>query len=65
MLLNPTNTKALVITWPRTLAPIFFNLVLDGSVVEKVTEMKVPAVVLDTKLSFESHNRLIAASASS
>ena len=52
MLLNPMITKALVISRSRTLAPIFPNLVLGGTVVERVTELKVLGVVLDTKLSF-------------
>ena len=39
----------------QTLTPIFSNMVLDGTVVEKVTELKVLGVVLDTKLSFQGH----------
>ena len=50
------KTKALVIPMWRTLALIFLHLVLDGTVVERVTELKVLGVVLDTKMSFESHN---------
>ena len=65
MLVNPMKTKALMISRSRTLAPIFPNLVLDGTVVERVTELKVLSVVLDLKLSFENHIRSIAASASS
>ena len=65
MLVNPKKTKALVISRSRTLAPIFPNLVLDGSVVERVTDLKVFGIILDTKLSFESHISSIAASASS
>ena len=38
---------------------------LDGTAVEKVTELKVLGVVLDTKMYFGSHIRLIAAYASS
>ena len=49
----------------RTLMSICSNLVLDGNVVERETELKVLGVVLDAKLSFEGHIRLIAASASS
>ena len=54
-----------MISRSRTLAPIFLNLVLDGTVVERVTELKVLGGVLDTKLSFESYIRSMAASASS
>ena len=46
------KTKSLVIRRLRTLAPIFPNLVLDGTVVERVTELKVLGVVWDTKFSF-------------
>ena len=62
-LLNPIKTKALVISRSRTIAPIFSNL-LNGNVVERVAELNVLGVVLDTKPSLESHIRLIAASAS-
>ena len=65
MLMNPMKTKALVIFRSRTLAPIFPNLVLDDTVVNRVTELNVLGVVLDTKLSFESLIRSMAASASS
>ena len=64
-LVNPKKTKPLVISWSRTLALIFPNLVLDGTVIERVTELKVLGVVLDTKVSFEGHIRSMAASASS
>ena len=37
---------------------------LDGTVLGSLTELKVLGVILDTKLSFESHIRSIAASAS-
>ena len=42
-----------------------FSNFFNGIVAERVTELKVLVVVLDTKLSFESHIRLTAASASS
>ena len=63
--MNLMKTKALVISRSRTHAPIFHNLVLDATVVERVTELMVFDVVLDTKLSFEGHIRSIAAYASS
>ena len=43
----------------------FPNSLLDDTVVERVTKLKVLGFVLDTNLSFESHCRSIAASASS
>ena len=64
-LVNPLKTKALVISRPRRLAPIFPNWLLYGTVVERVTELKVLGVVLDAKLSFEGHIRSVAASSSS
>ena len=49
-----------------TLSPVFPNLVLDGTVLERLTELKVFGAVLDKKkLSFDSLIRKIAASASS
>ena len=50
--MNPMKIKTLVISRSRTLAPIFPNLVLDGIVVERVTELKVLGGVSDAKLSF-------------
>ena len=38
MLVNPMKIKALVNSRSRTLRPVFPNLVLDGTVVERVTE---------------------------
>ena len=54
-----------MISRSRTPAPIFHNLVLAGTVFERVTKLKVISVVLDTKLLFESHIRSTAGSASS
>ena len=51
MLVNSKKAKDLVISRSRTLAPIFSHLVLDGTVVERVTELRVLGVVLNTKLS--------------
>ena len=44
------------------LAPIFPTLVLDGTVVDRVTELKVLGVVLDTALAFQSRVRSITVS---
>ena len=59
------KTEALGISWSKKLSPIFSNLMLDYSVVEMVTDLKVLGVVLDAKLSFEIDTRSKAASASS
>ena len=56
--MNPVKTKSLVISRSRTIAPIFPNLLLDGTVVRRMTELKVLGFVLDTNLSFECHIRL-------
>ena len=49
----------------KTLSAIFRNLLLDGIVEERRTELTVDGVVLDTKLLFENQLRLMAASVSS
>ena len=43
--------------------PIYPILMLDGTVIERVTELKVLDAVLDCKLSFESRIMSIATSA--
>ena len=63
MLVNPMKTKTQVISRSTKLSLFFPNLVLDGTVFERVTDLKIQGVVLDTKLSFESRIRSIAASA--
>ena len=40
-------------------------MLLTGTVVDRVTELKVHNIILDTKLSFANHLRSITASASS
>ena len=45
MLLNPIKTKSLIILWYKMLAPSFPYLLLDGFVVERVTKLKVRAVI--------------------
>ena len=42
---NPIKSKALVISRLGTLASFFLDLLLDGSVVERVTVLKVLGVV--------------------
>ena len=64
MVVNNIKTKALVILISRRLVSSFRNL-LDGTVVERVTELKVHCVLLVTKLLFVIHIRLRAASLSS
>ena len=55
MPVNPIKTKTLVISSSRISAPSFPNLLLDGSVVEMGSDLRVLVVDLDTKLSFENN----------
>ena len=47
----------------RKVESLFPDLVVDGTVVEMVTELKILGVILDAKLVFEKQVRAIAASA--
>ena len=64
MLVNPSKTRGMLISRSRTVEPLFPDLVIDGSVVEMVSELKILGVILDSKLTFEKQVRVIAASAS-
>ena len=64
MLVNPSKTRGVLISRSRTVEPLFPDLLIDGSVVEMVSELKILGVILDNKLSFEKQVRAIAASAS-
>ena len=48
----------------RTVEPLFPDLVIQGSVVEMVSELKILGVILYFKLTFEKQVRAIATSAS-
>ena len=64
MLVNPSKTRGMIIYHSRTVEPLFPVLVIEGSVVEMVSESKILGVILDSKLTFEKQVREIAASAS-
>ena len=64
MLVNPSKTRGMLISCSRTVEPLFPDLLIDGSVVEMVLELKILGVIIDSKLSFEKQVRAIAASAS-
>ena len=64
MLVNPSKTRGMLISRSRTVEPLFPDLVIDGSVVELVSELKILGVILDSKLTFEKQVRAIAATAS-
>ena len=63
MLVNPSKTRGMLISRSRTVELLFPDLI-DGSVVEMVSELKILGVILDSKLTFEKQVRAIAASAS-
>ena len=64
MLVNPSMTRGMIISRSRTVEPLFRDLVIEGSVVEMVSELKILGIILDSKLTFEKQVRAIAASAS-
>ena len=63
MLVNPSKKRGMLISRSRTVEPLFPDLVIDGSVVEMVSELRIFGIVLDSKLTFEKQVRAIAASA--
>ena len=63
MLVNPNKTRGMLIS--RMIEALFPDLVIDDTVVEMVSELKILSVILDSKLAFEKQVRArIAASAS-
>ena len=66
MLVNPSKTRGMLISRSRTVEPLFPDLLIDGSVVEIVSELKILGVILNSRLTFEKQVRaiIIAASAS-
>lgn len=65
MLVIPVYTQALVVSRSRTLVSRFSDLVLNGTAVEVVSELKILGVTLDSKMTLESQLRSVPASASS
>ena len=63
MLVNPSKTRRMLISRSRTVEPLFPYLLIDGSVVEMISELKILGVILDSKLTFEKQVGAIAASA--
>ena len=53
MLVNPSKTRGILISCSRTVEPLFSDFLIDGSVVEMVSELKILGVILDSKLTFE------------
>ena len=61
MLINPSKTRGMLISRTRTVEYSFPDLVVDVTVVEMVSELKILGVILDSKLAFEKQVRTIAA----
>ena len=57
MLVNPSKTRGMLISCSRTVEPLFPDLVVDGTVVEMVSELKILGVILDSKFAFEKQVR--------
>ena len=64
MLVNPSKTRGILISRSRMVEHLFPDLVIDCSVVEIVSELKILGVILDSKLTFEKQVKAITASAS-
>ena len=60
--MNQSKTRGMLISCSCTVEPLFPDLLIDGSVVEMVSELKILGVILDSKLMFEKQVRAIAAS---
>ena len=65
MLVNPSKMRGMLISRSSTVEPLFPDFVIDGSLVEMISEFKILGVILDSKLTFEKQVRAIAASTSS
>ena len=61
MLVNSCKTMVMLISRSRTVEPLFPDLVVGGTVVEMVSELKILGVILDSKLAFEKQVLLEAA----
>ena len=61
MLVNPNTTKGMLISHSHTVEPLFPDLVIDGYVVEIVSELKILGVIFDSKLAFEKQVSAIVA----
>ena len=64
MLVNPSKTRGMLISHSRSAESLFPDLVIDVSVVEMVSELKILGAILDSKLAFERQVRAIAFSTS-
>ena len=58
--LNPSKTKSLVVSRPRTTYPVHGSLSLDGAIVKEFSVLEILGVKFDRKFLFEEHIRSIA-----
>ena len=63
-LINLAKTDGMMISRSQTAWPMFPDLFVGGSIVKMVGKLEILGVVMDSKLTFESHVRSVAASAS-
>ena len=47
MLVNQSKTKGMLISRSHMVEPLFIDLIIDGTVVEMVSEVKILGVILD------------------
>ena len=64
MLVNPSRMRGMLISRSCTVEPLFPDLVVDGTVAEMDSELKILDVIIDSKIAFEKQVRALAASAS-
>ena len=57
--LNPKNTKSIVVSRSGTYAPDYCDITLSGADLEDGKSLRILGVILDSKLTFETHLREI------
>ena len=57
MKLNPSKSKEMIVSRSRTHFPEHPNLSINGALINKVDQLKLLGVTLDSKLTFETHLR--------
>ena len=55
MKLNAGKTKAMTVSWSRTLDPHFSYLLVNEVQLESVDQVEILGMVVDSKLTFELH----------
>ena len=57
MTLNSEKMKSMVVSWSQTIAPGDGDLTLGGAELEKINNLRILGLTLDSKLTFENHLR--------